>query len=178
MTFLKEDIINFLKEVDENIENMHKVPVYIMGGAAMLLGYGSERSTRDIDLILTDECKSLLKLAGRDSPLSKRHKGLYLDTPAPGQYRISEKFEKYAIIYEKNIFKKLEIYILDPYDIILTKISRLEDKDILDIIHLFKKNRLSMEKLERKFKKSLTTFSEKTDDYHFDVIKKIIRESV
>ena len=176
MKFLKEDVIRFLKDIDTNLKSKSdKIKIFIMGGAAMLLEYNSPRATVDIDVMGGEEASIISKLAGRGSVLSKKYKGLFIDVPADGMYMVSEDYDKHARPFNRKLFKNIEVYILDPYDLVLSKISRLENKDIFDIKYLFKKYRLSVKMLEKKFDRSMGTFSEKNDNYHFGLVKKMIK---
>lgn len=100
-------------------------PIYLLGGSGCILGNYFDRSTTDFDLIDTGYPSStgrLLKMLERFDLLD------YFVTPLPPDYALrARKLEG---------FKKLEIYVLSPEDIIVSKLSRYSEKDIIDIKQL------------------------------------------
>ncbi len=177
MSFSKDDLIAFLKSIDDELRLDKPCTIYLMGGSALLLYYGSPRSTIDIDLISTAEAKNIRAIAGRNSKLSKEHNGLYVDVPADGMYLISPDFAEEACELKES-FKNIRVYVLDPYTLILSKISRLENKDFQDIEFLFSTQKLSLRILEKRYKEAITTFSEEIDAYHFELVKKFLKEKM
>ncbi len=175
MSFLRDNLVGFLHDIDAQLNLKKTYSLYLLGGSALLLYYGSHRSTVDIDLVSSDEAKDILKIAGRNSKLSKEHNGLYVDVPADGMYLISENFEEEAREFKES-FKNIRVYVLDPYTLIISKISRLENKDFQDIEFLFTTQKLSLAILEKKYKQAVTTFAEEIDTYHFSLVKKFLKE--
>lgn len=124
------------KELEERIFEMEKVAqlfdtglfdIYLLGGAACILGEYTERATRDFDFIDLDYSSKLGKIFVqlRDFDMLEYESTL-----------ISPKYKERAIKLDK--FKHINIYLLSVEDIIVSKIIRLEKKDIEDINILIK----------------------------------------
>ncbi|SHK20464.1 DUF6036 family nucleotidyltransferase [Paramaledivibacter caminithermalis] len=119
------------KEVEERIYEMEKVAelfgiepfdMYFLGGSACILGGYSDRATRDFDFIDLNYSAKLGKvfIHLRDFDMLEYESTL-----------ISPKYRERAIQLEQ--FRYLNIYILSIEDIIVSKIIRLQNKDLQDI---------------------------------------------
>lgn len=126
--------MNLKQVLEERIFDMEKVAqvfniepfdIYFLGGSACILGGYGERATRDFDFVDLDYPSKLGRVFTqlRDFDMLEYESIL-----------ISPKYKKRAIKLDK--FKYLNIYILSPEDIIVSKIIRLEEKDIEDINEL------------------------------------------
>lgn len=164
------------KQLEERIFEMEKVAkvfnvkpfdIYFLGGAACILGSYTDRATRDFDFIDLDYPSKLsaVFVQLRDFDMLEYESTL-----------ISPKYKQRALKLEK--FKYINVYLLSPEDIIVSKIIRLEEKDIEDIdelievsnnglINLIIEEVLAREDLfeskKEKFKKQLKEFKER---YH------------
>ncbi|QZY54097.1 DUF6036 family nucleotidyltransferase [Crassaminicella profunda] len=125
------------KELEERIYEMEKVAqlfhvesfnIYFLGGSACILGEYNDRATRDFDFIDLNYSAKLGKVFVhlRDFDMLEYNSTL-----------ISPKYKERAI--KLNQFKYLSIYILSIEDIIVSKIIRLEEKDLEDIDVLIEK---------------------------------------
>lgn len=101
--------------------------IYFLGGSACILGGYSERATKDFDFIDLDYSSKL----GKVFALLREYDMLVyeLSILSPNYKKRSKKLEK---------FQYLNVYVLSKEDIIVSKIIRLEDKDLEDIDHLMK----------------------------------------
>ncbi len=168
--------MELLRQLEERIYNMEKVAktfdidpfdIFFLGGAACILGEYTTRATRDFDFVDLDYPSRLGKVFVqlRDFDMLE-----YKSTI------LSPKYKERATKLEK--FKYINVYILSPEDILVSKIIRLEKKDIEDIDKLIKIsdkeliNGIILEVLQREdlyrskkeqFKKMLIRFREK---YH------------
>ncbi len=122
------------KQLEDRILDMEKVAkifdiepfdIYILGGAACILGGYTERATRDFDFIDLDYSSKLGRVFVqlRDFDMLEYKSTL-----------ISPKYKERAVKLEK--FKYINVYLLSVEDIIVSKIIRLESKDIEDIDNL------------------------------------------
>ena len=124
----------------EDLKNMEKIaiaievepfPIYFMGGSACILGKYTERATRDFDFIDLNYSARLGKVFRYLSDFDiLEYESTIL---APSYKDRARRIEQ---------FQYLQIYILSREDIIVSKIIRLEPKDIEDIdvlIHESKK---------------------------------------
>ena len=166
--------MKLLEKMEERIFDMEKVAkvfniepfdIYFLGGSAGILGQYTDRATRDFDFIDLDYPAKL----GRAFVQLREFDMLdYKST------LISPKYKERATRLDK--FKYINVYILSPEDIIISKIIRMEKKDSEDIDVLIKTadkailNQIIDEVLEREdlykpkrdeFIKNLTMFREK-----------------
>lgn len=125
------------KELEERIYEMEKVAelfniepfdMYFLGGSACILGGHSNRATRDFDFIDLNYSAKLGKvfIHLRDFDMLEYQSTL-----------VSPKYKERAIKLEQ--FKYLNINVLSVEDIIVSKIIRLEKKDLQDIDILMEK---------------------------------------
>lgn len=124
------------KQLEERVFEMEKVAqvfniepfdIYLLGGSACILGDYTERATRDFDFIDLDYSSKLGKafVQLRDFDMLEYESTL-----------ISPKYKERSIKLDK--FEYINVYLLSPEDIIVSKIIRLEDKDKMDIEELLK----------------------------------------
>lgn len=119
------------KQLENRIFDMEKVArafdiepfdIYFLGGAACILGQYTERATRDFDFMDLNYPSGL----GRVFVQLRDFDMLEYESTI-----VSPKYKKRAIKSDK--FEYLNVYLLSPEDIIVSKIIRLEQKDIEDI---------------------------------------------
>lgn len=124
------------KQLEDKISDMEKVArlfeidpfdIYFLGGSACILGGYTERATRDFDFIDLNYPSKLGKIFVqlRDFDLLEYESTL-----------ISPTYRERAI--KLNNFHYLNIYILSVEDIIVSKIIRLQQKDLEDLDALIK----------------------------------------
>jgi len=106
----KDELLIFLREFD--LELKRKITLVAVGGTAMTL-LEIKSDTKDIDFNI---------------PLKSDYyeQNMIFSEALPGDYL------KIAIKY-KSKFDKIELYILNPIDIVCSKIARFSDSDIIDI---------------------------------------------
>lgn len=120
--------------LEQNIFDMEKVAqlfdiepfsIYLLGGSACILGGYTDRGTRDFDFIDLDYPSELGKVFVhlRNFDMLEYESTL-----------VSPKYKDRAMKLRQ--FKYLNIYILSPEDIIVSKIIRMEQKDKEDIDNL------------------------------------------
>jgi hypothetical protein len=139
----------FLREVDEGLS----VPVtlHCLGGFVLTALYGLERPTDDLDYISVvprEAFKELQSLGGLGSRLCKKHKvflqcvGAIPDLPESYEERLSQ--------LELGL-AKLSVKVLDPYDLVLSKLTRNSPKDREDVKRIAANRRLSFKALVERF---------------------------
>lgn len=162
------------EQLEEKIFEMEKVAqffniepfdIYFLGGSGCILGGYSDRATRDFDFIDLNYSSTLGKVFVhlRDFDMLEYESTL-----------ISPNYKTRAVRLDK--FKYLNIYVLSIEDIIVSKIIRLEEKDIEDIdilIHKADKKLINtiidevlaredlFESKKREFKRKLKLFKER-----------------
>ena len=140
-------LLNLLADLNEPLE------LFAIGGTAMVLKRIKE-STKDIDFLTAEKyekIKKLFTLAGLKEESSNKlcniwklgniridifYDGFIMGIRFPDDWRkLSEKVKEIG---------KIKLYILNWYDLIITKISRAEKRDIEDIIAIIKRDRKSV----------------------------------
>lgn len=175
------DLENFLQlvaDLDEPLE------FFAMGGTAMILK-GIKESTKDIDFLTTSDplkIKKLFTLAGlKEENTSKLCNTWYLN-----DIRIDIFYNEFIIGFSlpedwKELSEylrtigKLKLYILNWYDIIITKIARSEKRDIDDCIDIIKHQKLDFKKLKERYYHSAETALIAEYDYKFKHLEQRFR---
>lgn len=123
-------------QLEERIRDMETVAqvfdiepfdIYFLGGSACILGGYTERATRDFDFVDMNYPSKL----GRVFTMLRDFDMLEYESTL-----ISPTYKDRATKLDK--FEYLNIYLLSPEDIIVSKIIRFETKDIIDIDALVK----------------------------------------
>lgn len=149
-----DNFLNLLADLNEPLE------LFAIGGTAMVLKKIKE-STKDIDFLTTEryeKVRRLLKLAGLKEENSSKlcniwrlnemridifYEGFILGINFPDDWKkISQKVKEIG---------KIKLYILNWYDIIITKIARAEKRDIEDILAIIKSQKLDFDFLKRRY---------------------------
>ena len=172
-----KDLTNFLNliaDLDEPLE------LFAIGGTAMVLK-GIKESTKDIDFLTTekyDKIKKLFELAGLKEESKDKicniwrlnnndaniridlfYDGSILGTSFPNDWKeLSEKISEIG---------KIKLYILNWYDLIITKIARSETRDIEDIITIIKSQKLDFIFLKERYYSIAETAIISDFDYKF-----------
>jgi hypothetical protein len=132
---------DFLKEVDAKLSC--KVSLTCVGGFVLAAQYGIPRYTGDIDYIEVMPREALGEVeavAGRDSALARKYRlyfqmiGGIVDLPEEYGSRVTELDLK---------LQKLSLLALEPYDLLLSKITRNSPKDREDARFLIQKLKLT-----------------------------------
>lgn len=139
----------FLADVDRSLSE--PVELHCAGGFVLTAVYGIPRITNDLDYIsviprqATDE---LERVAGRDSDLNKKY---HVFLQAVGGIAC------YPADYESRLgtiplgLSKLTLRTFEPYDLLLAKLPRCNDKDMQDVRALVKKLDLRFDVLIQRF---------------------------
>jgi hypothetical protein len=138
----------FLVEVDEALR--HEITLHCLGGFVLAALYDLPRPTGDIDYILIDPGGAqdeLFQIGGRGSPLCKKHK-VYFQRVGVAEYPYE--YEDRLILLDLDLHK-LKLFVLEPYDLILSKLCRDGPKDSDDAQYLAKKLNLSFDVLYKRW---------------------------
>ncbi|MBI5629418.1 MAG: hypothetical protein HY921_00890 [Elusimicrobia bacterium] len=147
----EEELFRFLGDIDALLEE--GLALYILGGAAAVIAYGSGRGTIDIDAYLDDErlrCK-LSDWAGRGTELARRH-GLYFDSANAALMLLEPDWKDRCVEILKGRLKHIQVMALGKEDLILSKLSRYNDRDREDIQFMVEKHRPDVKKLVAYYK--------------------------
>lgn len=144
-----EPWLSFLNAIDVGIDE--SVDLHCMGGFAVVQAFGLARATADIDVLSVVPYSSsarLLELAGKASPLRRRHK-VYLDvvtvTAAPENYA-----DRLVPLYP-CCWKRLHLFVLEAHDLALTKLERNFERDRADVEHLARSGYLNAATLRARY---------------------------
>jgi len=143
----------FLAEVDSLLKE--PCQLHCIGGFAVVSAYGLPRSTNDLDYISLVSCNvvpDLEGIAGEGSALAKKHKVhvhrvTIATVPEDYEERLTELFPKR--------FKNIRLLVLDPYDLILSKLSRNSGKDQEDVKYLTRTQQLDPNVLRERYENEL-----------------------
>ena len=146
----------FLAELDTLIGG--PIELRCIGGFVLTALYGMPRPTADVDYVSAlpfSRINELQAVAGRESPLAKKHK-VYLQyvavvtLPENHETRLEEMFP--------GRFRNLRLFALDPYDLVLSKLERNSQKDREDVEYLAKSVPLSCEVLRDRYERELRPY--------------------
>jgi Nucleotidyltransferase of unknown function (DUF6036) len=153
---LPEPWQSFLAEIDRAAA--HTLDLHCIGGFAVTLRYGLMRPTGDIDVaeVIPSETKAwLAEFAGEGTPLHKRFK-IYVqivtiaDLPYLYEERLTEMFA--------GSFQNLRLFVLDPYDLVLSKLTRNLEVDLEDAKYLARTENLDLGALEARYRSELRPY--------------------
>jgi hypothetical protein len=129
--------VRFLLEIDRELEE--PVSIIVIGGAAVALGYGSKRATKDIDLWpglkaiqpLWEAVERVKQRTGMAIPISP--------TPvAEAPERFEERLQRYPL----RRAKRLVVLLPERHDLVLMKAVRGETPDIEAIVDIHRREPL------------------------------------
>jgi hypothetical protein len=130
----------FLAELDALLSE--RIELHCIGGFAAVAAYHLPRSTNDLDYytLVPAYCRhELERLAGEGSTLARKyrvhvHRAAVASLPMNYDERLTELLGGH--------FRKIGLFVLDPYDLILSKLSRNADRDREDVKHLAQDQKL------------------------------------
>jgi hypothetical protein len=144
MPFEKENLMEFLKHVDKELEK--EIKIIAVGGTAMTL-LDLKPSTIDIDFDLesddAEELERVLKTIPHGFRIDIFKDGMIFSQQLPNDYS-----EKSILI--RTDFRNIRLFALHPVDIVVTKIGRLNKRDEEDISACIKKFRLTKQEIEKR----------------------------
>lgn len=154
-----EQLLKFLKAIDEHLTGASKLEMFVGGGAAILLAYDGEIATDDVDLIAVrkDLPSWLVELAGDGSALH-RETDYYLDIVAPGLFPQEWGWRKRALPVETLGLKHVELRVLELHDLVLSKLKRFAGKDRDDIRGLCEREEFNIDTLRARYRNARQMF--------------------
>jgi len=153
---LSEPWRSFLDEIDRSAPS--DIALNCIGGFAVSLYYGLARPTGDIDVVdvtPSDAKGWLATIASEGSDLHRRHK-VYLQivTVASLPYCYEERLTEIF----PNRFQRLRLFVLDPYDLVLSKLTRNVEVDAEDVKYLVQTQQLDLDLLETRYREELRPY--------------------
>lgn len=131
------------------------VELHCIGGFATVAAYGLKRSTNDLDyftLVPFNRLLDLEKLAGEGSRLAAKYK---VHVHHAGVAALPESYNKRMKELFPRSFKNIRLYVLDPYDLVLSKLSRNVERDREDVAFLAKAHNLQAATLRTLYENEL-----------------------
>jgi hypothetical protein len=153
---IQEPWLGFLRAVDKALKR--PTEIHCIGGFALQLLLQASRPTGDVDFVqsVPDEAGvHLTEVAGRNTELAVEHK-LYLNF-----VKVTEPPSGYAtrlLDATPGDLKRLEIKVLDPYDLVLTKLERNSPRDREDVKALILELGLDADVLRTRFDDELRPY--------------------
>lgn len=129
----------FLRDLDSALPR--KVTLHCIGGFALIAFYDVPRSTSDIDYIEVtpqEAANEVASIAGSGSDLDKKY-GLSLQSVGVADF--PEGYESRLREFKLGL-RNLKLWVLDPYDLVLSKVARNSPKDRDDAKHLIRQLQL------------------------------------
>src|SRR5271154_533026 len=139
----------FLRDIDRNLSNA--VEIHCLGGFVLTGVYDLARTTADLDYVTAIPKQlggELERIAGRGSDLARKHR-VYLQAVG-GIVDLPEEYESRLTTLLLGL-NKLSLRSLEPYDLILSKLTRNSPKDMEDVSVLAKKLNLEFDILMERF---------------------------
>jgi hypothetical protein len=160
---------SFLSEIDQAAPG--EITLTCIGGFAVSLHYGLLRSTGDIDVVdvVPGETKAWLQsFAGAGSALHRKHRvHLQIVTVADLPYAHQDR----VIPIGRDRFDRLRLFVLDPMDLVLTKLTRNFDVDIEDAKHLVRSANLDLGTIEARYLNELRPYLTGPPERHDTTLK-------
>ncbi len=140
----------FLAAVDRNLKDA--VELHCTGGFVLTAVYGIARTTADLDYISAiprQAADELDRIAGRNSALARKHRVFLQSVGGVGDY--PENYESRLTTLPLEL-KKLTLRVLEPYDLLLSKLTRNSPKDMEDVRAVAQKLKLEFAVLLERFR--------------------------
>jgi hypothetical protein len=150
---LPEPWRSFLSEIDRLATAA--LELHCIGGFVVSLRYGLGRPTGDIDIVEVRPAEAkpwLTATAGLGSALYKKHK-VYVQVVTVAS--IPESYESRLTELFVGRFKRLRLFVPDPYDLALSKLTRNSDIDADDVKHLAAACELDLDVLKSRYESEL-----------------------
>lgn len=139
-----QKLLGFLEEIDRELSC--RITVVAVGGTAMTL-LGAKPSTMDVDFTIPskyyDEFEHAKKIVQSGFRVDVFRDGAVFVTVLPDDY-----LEKSKSI--KTNLQNITLMALDPTDIIITKIKRLDERDKQDIESCITKFKVTRKQIEKR----------------------------
>jgi hypothetical protein len=147
---------SFLADVDSRVER--DVQLHCCGGFVVTAVYGLERTTADLDVLSVfpnDQQRGLADVAGRGSKLHQTH-GVYLDIVTVAT--LPDSYEERLTALYPGRFRHVRLLALDPYDLVLAKLTRNADRDRSDLEYLANAVPLDKNVLRNRYRNELREY--------------------
>jgi hypothetical protein len=150
-----------------------KVPLRVIGSAALMLRGGYSRPTKDSDVFETIELTAELRhnltaLAGKGTELHRRH-GMYLDVVRNGIPFLPHRPRWTALAISLQHF---ELHALDVVDVSVSKLVRFHGNDRADVKAMIDRGLVPHDEFVSRFRSAVDSFAH---DARADDLPRIVR---
>ena len=132
---IRDSLVGYLAVLDRRLIDTGKsTPLYLSGGAAVVLAYGSTERTQDVDAFVSERNEVLDELqawAGKNTVIAKRE-GYFFEV-VPPIYPLAPGMFDRALPIEGLNLQAITPFAIELHDIIITKLGRYHAKDRSDI---------------------------------------------
>lgn len=125
---------------------------------AAVVAYEPPSSTNDLDyysLVPRHVTEELQRIAGEGSSLARKYK-VHVHHAAAAS--LPEDYEQRMAELFAARFKNLRLFVLDPYDLVLSKLSRNVARDREDVAYIVKSKRLDSKTLQSRYEQELRPY--------------------
>jgi len=165
----RDEVLDFLKAIDAELVNHARegetLYLYLIGRSAIVVRYGLNLATKDIDIVHFHGCaleRKALELFGKGTPHARRL-GFYLEPvpqglpPIPGSYcsRSDEIAGSWRVLRPKQP---------KPHDLAVTKLSRFHTKDREDLRILCDSGQVNAEELRKALDSAFAFAADEDED--------------
>lgn len=171
---LREPWPAFLSELDALLAA--PVDIRCLGAFVLTAIYGAPRFTSDLDYLDVRPSaadRMVEELAGRSSKLAKKH-GVWVQRVGTGLVDLPENYEV-RLQYLDLGLKNLRLFVLEPYDLCLSKLTRNNPKDREDIKFFARHENLSYGALYQRFASEMKPWVARSD-WHEGTLEKVWKE--
>lgn len=160
---------SFLADIDAASED--PIVLHCIGGFAVTLHYALGRPTGDLDIfhVIPDHATSwLASVAGRGSAIHRKHR-IYVQiaTVATLPYNYADRLTEIF----RGGFVRLRLFVVDPYDLALSKLERNLEIDFEDVKHLARSRDLDLALLEARYKDELRPYVSGPVERHDETLR-------
>lgn len=132
---VRDSLLGYLAVLDRRLIDTGKsTRLYLSGGAAVVLAYGSTERTKDVDAFVAERNEVLDELqvwAGKNTVIAKRE-GYFFEV-VPPIYPLAPGMFDRALPIEHLTLQAITLFAIELHDIIITKLGRYHAKDRSDI---------------------------------------------
>jgi hypothetical protein len=159
--FTKEDLIHLLRTIDEDLDR--RIRIVLIGGTALTF-LGIKDSTRDIDMNVPSkadyrELRRVLTALGFEGQAPRTwitDQGYNIDIFVGDYIFVISLLDDYMNL-SKSVgeFHNIDLYVLNEYDLIITKLTRSDERDLDDIRTIFERTEIDHRRLIDRYKETL-----------------------
>ncbi|QLH06672.1 DUF6036 family nucleotidyltransferase [Nitrosopumilus ureiphilus] len=166
MSLNKQVLLDFLEELDKELER--KITVVAVGGTAMTL-HNAKESTIDVNFTIPAEDYAefhrVLNLVPHGFKVDTWNNGMVFSQDLPDDYLKNSR-------NVRTKMKNMKLKTLDPLDIIVTKIGRLNERDKEDIAMCIKKFKITKAQIKKRAKQVIYTGREENYEINLNHVMK------